>query len=156
MNSKQEKSISKFISLVLRHEPDRIGISLDPAGWVAVDELLAGLARHGHAITRAELEQIVRSSDKQRFALSNDGNRIRANQGHSVEIDLGYEPQTPPEWLIHGTAAALPTEVDRAGLRPAIGGRSRPAVRSRAGARERGRRDIGAPPRFAAQWLLCP
>jgi putative RNA 2'-phosphotransferase len=98
------KHKSKFLSLVLRHEPERIGITLDDAGWVSVDELLDGCGRAGRRITRAELEEIVRTSDKQRFALSADGTRIRANQGHSVEVELGYAPATPPEVLYHGTA----------------------------------------------------
>jgi putative RNA 2'-phosphotransferase len=95
---------SRFLSMVLRHQPDKIGIRLDEAGWVAVDELLDGCRRAGHAITPDQLREIVRTSDKQRFALSEDGTRIRANQGHSVEVDLGYEPATPPEVLYHGTA----------------------------------------------------
>jgi putative RNA 2'-phosphotransferase len=95
---------SKFLSLVLRHQPEKVGIRLDEAGWVAVDELLDGCRRAGHAITPDQLREIVRTSDKQRFALSEDGTRIRANQGHSVEVDLGYEPAAPPEVLYHGTA----------------------------------------------------
>src|SRR4051812_8705706 len=93
------KRRSKFLSLVLRHEPQRAGIRLDEAGWVAVDELLEGCRRAGSPLTREELDEIVRTSDKQRFALSEDGLRIRANQGHSVEVNLGYEPATPPEIL---------------------------------------------------------
>src|SRR4051794_39862703 len=91
------KRKSKFLSLVLRHEPGRAGISLDEAGWVAVDELLEGCRGAGQVMTREELADIVRTSDKQRFAFSDDGKRIRANQGHSVEVELGYEPATPPE-----------------------------------------------------------
>ena len=95
---------SKFLSLVLRHQPEKIGIRLDEAGWVSVSDLLDGCRRAGHSITPDQLRELVRSSDKQRFALSDDGTRIRANQGHSVEVDLGYEPATPPEVLYHGTA----------------------------------------------------
>ena len=96
-------NVSKFLSLVLRHQPERIGITLDQAGWTDVDALLAGCAAHGVAITRAELDEIVATSDKQRFGLSEDGTRIRANQGHSVEVELGLAPATPPERLYHGT-----------------------------------------------------
>lgn len=100
---------SKFLSLVLRHDPGRIGITLDSAGWTDVSALLAACAAHGHAITRDQLAHLVASSDKQRFALSPDGARIRANQGHSVTVDLGLAPQTPPAKLHHGTVAkALP------------------------------------------------
>src|SRR5262245_45928915 len=94
---------SKFLSLVLRHEPERIGISLDDAGWTSVPALLDACAAHGVPITRAELEEIVRTSDKQRFAI--DGDRIRANQGHSVDVELGLPQVAPPEVLYHGTAA---------------------------------------------------
>jgi putative RNA 2'-phosphotransferase len=107
---------SKFLSLVLRHEPQRVGITLDPAGWVAVEELLEGLRRAGSPTTRQELEDIVRTSDKQRFALSEDGLRIRASQGHSVEVDLGYEPAAPPEVLYHGTADKHLASIRREGL----------------------------------------
>jgi putative RNA 2'-phosphotransferase len=100
---------SKFLSLVLRHDPGRIGIRLDEAGWVSVDELLAAAAAHGVALTREGLREIVATSDKQRFALSADGARIRANQGHSVEVDLQLPPREPPERLYHGTVEeALP------------------------------------------------
>ena len=102
--SDSHKHKSKFLSLVLRHEPERVGIRLDEAGWVAVDELLQGCRRAGQPMSMDELREIVRTSDKQRFALSDDGVRIRANQGHSVEVELGYAPATPPEALYHGTA----------------------------------------------------
>ena len=94
---------SKFLSLVLRHDPARVGITLDASGWTDVEPLLAALAAHGHALTRAALEALVASSDKQRFALSPDGARIRANQGHSVEVELELPPATPPAQLFHGT-----------------------------------------------------
>jgi uncharacterized protein (TIGR02452 family) len=94
---------SKFLSLVLRHDPAKIGITLDDAGWTDVRALLAACAAHDHPLTRDELEQIVTSSDKQRFALSPDGARIRANQGHSVDIDLDLPRHTPPIRLYHGT-----------------------------------------------------
>jgi putative RNA 2'-phosphotransferase len=109
---------SKFLSLVLRHDPATIGLVLDPAGWVDVDVLLAALAAHGRAWTRAELDELVRTSDKQRFALSPDGTRIRANQGHSVEVELGYAPAAPPERLYHGTVAAALDAIRRDGLLP--------------------------------------
>jgi len=100
---------SKFLSLVLRHDPARIGITLDDAGWTDVDALLAACAAHGVPITRPQLDELVASSDKQRFALSDDGTRIRANQGHSVAVELDLPVVAPPAVLYHGTVdAALP------------------------------------------------
>jgi putative RNA 2'-phosphotransferase len=110
------KHKSEFLSLVLRHEPGCVGIRLDEAGWVAVGELLEGCRRAGQLITPDELKEIVRTSDKQRFALSDDGTRIRANQGHSVDVELGYEPATPPEVLYHGTAEKHLLGIRRDGL----------------------------------------
>ena len=107
---------SKFLSLVLRHQPDKIGVMLDEAGWVPVAELLEGCRRAGHSISPDVLREIVRTSDKQRFALSDDGTRIRANQGHSVQVDLGYEPAAPPEVLYHGTAEPYLASIRAKGL----------------------------------------
>ena len=110
------KKKSKFLSLVLRHEPQAAGVTLDEAGWVDVATLLSGCAKAGVQIDDAELREIVRTSDKQRFALSDDGTRIRANQGHSVEVELGYEPADPPETLWHGTAEKHAESIRREGL----------------------------------------
>lgn len=108
--------LSKFISLVLRHDPGRFGLTLDPQGWVAVDELLTAAARGGVALDDATLRRIVSENDKQRFAFSSDGRRIRANQGHSVEVDLGLPPVTPPELLYHGTTERFLEPIRRTGL----------------------------------------
>jgi putative RNA 2'-phosphotransferase len=108
---------SKFLSLVLRHDPAKIGITLDSAGWVSVDELLSACATHSVKLDRALLETVVRQNDKQRFSFSADGTRIRANQGHSVEIELGYAPATPPELLYHGTATRFLASIRQQGLR---------------------------------------
>ena len=116
MTPKQLVSHSKFLSLVLRHQPETIGITLDSAGWIAVEDLLAALAEHGRALTRSDLEEIVRTSDKQRFALCPDGHRIRANQGHSIEVELGHAPAVPPELLYHGTAAQFLPAIRERGL----------------------------------------
>ncbi|HBL29274.1 MAG TPA: RNA 2'-phosphotransferase [Acidobacteria bacterium] len=109
--------LSKFLSLVLRHEPQRIGLSLDPQGWVAVDELLAAAAQAGTPLTREELERVVVTNDKKRFAFSPDGSRIRASQGHSVEVELGLPPTVPPERLFHGTATRFVDSIRAEGLR---------------------------------------
>lgn len=104
MTSKQITETSKFLSMVLRHKPSVIGLSLDHSGWASVDELLAKAVIANHSISRTLLEQVVESSDKKRFALSDDGLRIRANQGHSVEVELGLPSLVPPTLLYHGTA----------------------------------------------------
>jgi putative RNA 2'-phosphotransferase len=114
--SDSNKKKSKFLSLVLRHEPSAAGVTLDEAGWASVEELLAGCRRAGVAITDDELREIVRTSDKQRFALSDDGTRIRANQGHSVDVELGYEPAEPPAVLWHGTAEVYLVPIREQGL----------------------------------------
>ena len=98
-----DRRASKLLSRVLRHEPSRVGIALDRAGWVEVEALLAALADHGRPIPREQLDRVVRTSDKQRFAIDRSTSRIRANQGHSVDVDLGLSPSTPPDRLYHGT-----------------------------------------------------
>lgn len=105
MDEKLRTSTSKFLSYVLRHAPHSVGITLDSAGWVNVDVLLSACADHGRPLTRADLEEVVATSSKQRFAFSDDGQSIRANQGHSTQVDLGYEPAEPPDVLYHGTYA---------------------------------------------------
>ena len=107
---------SKFLSLVLRHEPGKIGITLDEAGWVDVDVLLRALLHHGKSMTRAQLDEVIATNDKKRFSFSDDGRRIRANQGHSVEVELGYEPQAPPEFLYHDTAGHFLESIRKDGL----------------------------------------
>src|SRR5437879_9017286 len=97
MNDKEAVRISKFLSLILRHEPERVGFKLGDAGWVGVDELLKAVNSHGVSLTLDELKHIVATSDKKRFAFSENGRRIRASQGHSVALDLHYPQQTPPE-----------------------------------------------------------
>lgn len=107
--------MSRFLSYVLRHAPESIGLELEPGGWVDVHVLLRKLAAHGNALTRDDLDKIVREDKKQRYAL--EGGRIRANQGHSVEVDLGYEPATPPAELYHGTRREHLSSIWREGLR---------------------------------------
>jgi putative RNA 2'-phosphotransferase len=116
MNEKQKIRTSKFLSLVLRHEPEKIGLTLDDAGWVDVQQLLAGLRAYGKDISRAQLEEVVATNEKKRFSFSEDGTRIRANQGHSVEVSLGYTPQTPPYQLYHGTATRFLGSISAGGL----------------------------------------
>lgn len=112
-------SISKFLSRVLRHTPDIIGLQLDEHGWAVIDDLLGKAKQHGKSITRDDLLAVVAGNDKQRFALSPDGRLIRANQGHSIAaVDLALTPVAPPELLYHGTASRFVASIQDAGLRP--------------------------------------
>jgi putative RNA 2'-phosphotransferase len=104
MDQKTTIRVSKFLSYVLRHAPDDIGLTLDENGWADVTELLECSARHGTRISRDELNHVVATNDKKRFAFDETKSRIRANQGHSVEVDLGLVARTPPDILYHGTA----------------------------------------------------
>lgn len=104
MDQKTNLRISKFLSYVLRHAPGDIGLLLDENGWADVATLLECAARHGTRITRDQLDHVVASNDKKRFAFDETKTRIRASQGHSVEVDLGLVPRTPPDILYHGTA----------------------------------------------------
>jgi putative RNA 2'-phosphotransferase len=103
MKDAQLVRISKYLSKHLRHQPERLGLELAPGGWVAIDALLAACAQHGFPISRAELAEVVADNDKQRFAFDPSGTLIRAQQGHSVEIDLQLERAAPPPVLYHGT-----------------------------------------------------
>ena len=116
MNDRQRTRTSKFLSLVLRHQPERIGLALDTSGWAGVDELLAACRHHGVPLDRAELEDVVTTSEKKRFAFSDDGQRIRASQGHSIDVSLGYSPVPPPDRLFHGTATRFLESIRREGL----------------------------------------
>lgn len=116
MKAKHTK-ISKFLSYVLRHRPDSINISLDTEGWVNIDELLKQAQQHGKAITHSLLKEIVQTNDKQRFIISEDGTRIRANQGHSIPVDLKLQPKNPPAYLYHGTAQKYLDSIMTQGLK---------------------------------------
>ncbi|XUM24798.1 RNA 2'-phosphotransferase [Bradyrhizobium oligotrophicum S58] len=110
--------LSKFLSLVLRHQPETIGLALDAQGWVAIDDLIARAAAAGTAFSRADLERVVATSDKKRFTVSEDGQRIRAAQGHSVAVELGLTPREPPAVLYHGTATRFIEAIMAQGLTP--------------------------------------
>jgi putative RNA 2'-phosphotransferase len=113
---KRAVGVSKLLSLALRHDPSALGIELDASGWVDVADVLRGLARSGKPVALEELNEIVRTSDKGRFALSADGTRIRANQGHSLPVDLGLVPIEPPSVLYHGTVARFVEPIRVEGL----------------------------------------
>jgi putative RNA 2'-phosphotransferase len=116
MDPSRAVRVSKLLSYGLRHAPEDLGLVLDEAGWAEVEGVLAALAARGEVVTRGELAAIVRDSDKQRFALSPDGARIRANQGHSVAVDLGLAPTAPPEHLFHGTVDRFVPSIRASGI----------------------------------------
>lgn len=115
MNSLRD--ISKYICFILRHHPEDIDISLDNHGWANVDELIAGIARSkDKEFNRETLERIVREDNKQRYSFNSDGTKIRANQGHSIPVDVELEKREPPEILYHGTAEKYVESINRSGL----------------------------------------
>ena len=109
---------SKFLSYVLRHNPDALGLSLDPGGWADVDTLLERARAEGRAIDRTLLKRVIAHGEKTRFTLSEEGTKIRANYGHSIEVNLDLTPPPPPEHLYHGTARQTLPAIRDDGLRP--------------------------------------
>ncbi|GAA5511049.1 RNA 2'-phosphotransferase [Novipirellula caenicola] len=110
-------TISKFLSLVLRHQPEIVGMTLDEEGWLDIHELISAANARGTPLSLELVHEVVATNDKKRFALSDDGRRIRANQGHSVSrVDLNLNPQTPPDTLFHGTVAAFIESIRASGL----------------------------------------
>ena len=111
---------SRFLSLMLRHKPEVIGITLDEHGWADIDELIDGINSHDNKynINREILERIVETDEKQRYAISPDGKLIRANQGHSIPVDVELKETEPPEMLFHGTADRFSESIEQQGLLP--------------------------------------
>jgi putative RNA 2'-phosphotransferase len=107
---------SKWLSKHLRHSPERVGLVLEDGGWVSVQLLLEAARKNHLSLSRAELEEVVAGNDKQRFSFCDDGTKIRANQGHSVEVDLQLEPTEPPAVLYHGTGAQNRDSIFKTGL----------------------------------------
>ena len=117
MNNTQQ--FSKLLSLILRHKPEAVGITLDPHGWADVDELIFKMNQTGRfALDKALLEEIVRTDNKQRYAFNEDHSRIRANQGHSIQVDVELEEKIPPEILYHGTGEKSVASILQQGLLP--------------------------------------
>jgi len=112
MNKNSIKKISKFLSLILRHKPETIGLKLDTHGWADIDELMA--KSKNIKLTRALIDEVVAQNDKQRFII--EGNKIRANQGHSIDVDLEFKAVTPPDMLYHGTATRFLESIIQTGL----------------------------------------
>lgn len=115
--SKQLDKISKFLSYVLRHQPEAIKIILDSDGWVNIDKLIEQANQHGEQLTRELIEQVVKTSDKKRFTISDDGVKIRAAQGHSTaQVEVNHTEKIPPEFLYHGTATRFLDSIKEKGL----------------------------------------
>ena len=110
--------LSIYISMILRHRPQEAHITLDEHGWADVDELLAGVNSTGRKIDMSMLEEIVATDKKQRYSFSPDKTLIRANQGHSIPVDVELKEQEPPEILYHGTAAGFLASIEKEGLKP--------------------------------------
>lgn len=112
-----DSRLGRFLSLVLRHNPGAAGISLDEHGWANVDELLNGVRRTGRQIDMETLEHIVRENNKQRYSFNEDHTRIRANQGHSLQVDVELRQMDPPQYLYHGTATRFLPAIQTEGLK---------------------------------------
>ena len=118
-SNKQLQSTSKFISLILRHRPESIGITLDEHGWANVQEMIDGINKSGrHRLDMETLEEIVRTDEKQRYSFNEDHTLIRANQGHSIPVDVELEEKIPPDVLWHGTGEKYVSSIDAQGLIP--------------------------------------
>ena len=116
MNEKQLKSTSKFLSLILRHSPEKIGLQLDENGWADVAALLSKAAQHHHQISMELLKEVVATNDKKRVVFNEDGTKIRANQGHSISVELQLQAEVPPEMLYHGTVSKFIAQIKVQGL----------------------------------------
>lgn len=113
-----KEKLSKFISLILRHKPETIGIELDEHGWANVEDLIHGINKSGNKINMDILEEIVCSDEKQRYSFNEDKTLIRANQGHSISVDVELEEKIPPDVLYHGTADRFLESIKADGLKP--------------------------------------
>lgn len=113
---KNIKRISKLMSYILRHKPEHIGTQLDENGWLPIDELIHGICGTGIPLDRLTLEEVVETNNKKRFVISEDGLRIRANQGHSIQVELDLQETEPPEFLYHGTVEKFLESIQVQGL----------------------------------------
>lgn len=120
MASSKHNKTSKFLSYILRHKPEAIDLELDEQGWANIDELIDKSNNSGEisGLSKELIQEVVDTSDKQRFIISEDGTKIRANQGHSIKVDLQLEPIEPPEFLYHGTATRFLDSILKEGLKP--------------------------------------
>lgn len=117
MNDKRKIKISKFLSLILRHKPEEIGLVLDENGWVNIADLIENSAKFGSVFTLEELQEVVAMNDKKRFSFDESRTKIRASQGHSIEVEIGFEELIPPPILYHGTAERNLDSIKKNGLK---------------------------------------
>jgi len=117
MISKQDMKISKFISLVLRHKPEEIGLILDEFGYISTSDLIKGINEKGYKVTFTDIERIVIEDDKQRYSFNDDKTKIKANQGHSVSVNLELKAIEPPNELYHGTATRFTENICKEGIK---------------------------------------
>lgn len=115
---KNLENIGKFLSLILRHQPQAVGIQLDEHGCANVEELLEGMSNHGKPVDMQTLEYMVANNDKKRYSFNDDKTLIRANQGHSIPVDVELEEKVPPEYLYHGTGEKYVSSIEKNGLLP--------------------------------------
>lgn len=111
-----DEQLGRFLSLILRHKPSAAGITLDSHGWADVNELIAGVNQTGKQLNREILERIVRGNQKQRYSFNSDHSKIRANQGHSIPVDLEFTPAVPPSFLFHGTTSRFLESIRKQGI----------------------------------------
>lgn len=116
MNEKTAKDVSKFLSLILRHSPEKIGLKLDENGWADVEELMQKCSKRGNTLTAELLDYVVENNDKKRFAFNEDKTKIRASQGHSISVELNLNETEPLEFLYHGTVAKFLENIKKEGL----------------------------------------
>lgn len=155
MQQERTVKVSKYLSKHLRHQPERIGLTPDEGGWVEIDALVAAAAAHGFPFTRQELDHVVATNDKRRFAV--EGTRIRASQGHSIAVDLRLPVATPPPYLYHGTVARHLEAIRAEGLRPMNRHEIRDTAATQPAPDRRARRSPpGRGHRRAAVPRLCP
>lgn len=117
MRIKEDMRVSKFISLVLRHKPEEIGLTLDEYGCVNVSDLIKGINKRGYKVTIEDIERIVMEDDKQRYSFNEDKTKIKANQGHSIKVNLELKPIEPPRMLYHGTATRFRDSICKEGIK---------------------------------------
>lgn len=117
MISKEDMRISKFISLILRHKPEEIGLKLDEYGYINTSDLIKGLNRKGYKVTISDIERIVAEDNKQRYSFNDDKSKIKANQGHSIAVNLELQAIEPPKVLYHGTATRFSESICKDGIK---------------------------------------
>ena len=118
MNEEKRIRCSKFLALILRHQPESVGLTLEPEGWAPLDDVLAACRKKNRALSRTELDELLALDEKKRYSLDETRTKIRANQGHSTAVELTFEERTPPALLYHGTVDRFLPSIFEQGLKP--------------------------------------